>query len=53
MEAEKQRKEADKLFEQGAQQYKISQFREALQSWEKFEGKDAKYIQRIRKEAGL
>jgi CHAT domain-containing protein/lipopolysaccharide biosynthesis regulator YciM len=35
MEAEKQRKEADKLFEQGAQQYKISQFREALQSWEK------------------
>ncbi|MCA2880192.1 MAG: tetratricopeptide repeat protein [Microcystis sp. M046S1] len=35
MEAEKQRKEADKLFEQGAQQYEISQFREALQSWEK------------------
>ncbi len=35
MQAEKQRKEADKLFEQGAQQYKISQFREALQSWEK------------------
>ncbi|MCA2625668.1 MAG: CHAT domain-containing protein [Microcystis flos-aquae TF09] len=35
MEAEKQRKEADKLFEQGVQQYEISQFREALQSWEK------------------
>ncbi|MBE8993904.1 CHAT domain-containing protein [Microcystis aeruginosa] len=35
MEAEKQRKEADKLFEQGAQQYKISQFREALKSWKK------------------
>ncbi|MDB9413545.1 CHAT domain-containing protein [Microcystis aeruginosa] len=35
MEAEKQRKEADRLLQQGAQQYKISQFREALQSWEK------------------
>ncbi len=35
MEAEKQRKEADRLLQQGAQQYEISQFREALQSWEK------------------
>ncbi|GCA87565.1 CHAT domain-containing protein [Microcystis aeruginosa] len=35
MEAEKQRKEADRLLQQGVQQYEISQFREALQSWEK------------------
>lgn len=35
MEAEKQRKEADRLLQQGTQQYKISQFREALQSWKK------------------
>ncbi|ODV37118.1 CHAT domain-containing protein [Microcystis aeruginosa] len=32
--ASPQQKEADRLLEQGAQQYKISQFGEALQSWE-------------------
>ncbi|MFM6588993.1 MAG: CHAT domain-containing protein [Microcystis panniformis] len=32
--ASPQRKEADRLLQQGIQQYKTSQFREALQSWE-------------------
>ncbi|WOB67654.1 tetratricopeptide repeat protein [Microcystis aeruginosa] len=35
MEAEKQRKEADRLLQEGVQKYETSQFRGALQSWEK------------------
>ncbi|WP_072924162.1 CHAT domain-containing protein [Microcystis aeruginosa] len=35
MEAEKQLKEADRLLQEGVQKYETSQFRGALQSWEK------------------